>query len=121
MYRGKPQKLQDVKKMTRSDALSVLEGGEFVKIYFHTEKLLCALSTMVPGQVGEYDEGHREAEEVCFCIAGSIVIHFPERETYVELQEDDAVIIPEGEPHQITSVGNSMAKMLFFAAPHIGR
>ncbi len=52
MYRGKPQKLQDVMKMTRSDALPVLEGGEFVKIYFHTEKLLCALSTMVPGQVG---------------------------------------------------------------------
>lgn len=121
MYRGKPRKLQDVMKMTRTDALPVLEGGEFVKIYFHTEKLLCALSTMVPGQVGEYDEGHREAEEVCFCVAGSIVVHFPQQEMYVELQEDDAVIIPEGEPHQITNVGDSLAKMLFFAAPHIGR
>ena len=121
MYRGKAQKLQEVKKMTRSDAVPVLEGGEFVKIYFHTEKLLCALSTMVPGQVGEYDEGHAGAEEVCFCIAGTVVVHFPQQEKYVELREDDAVVIPEGEPHQITNVGECLAKMLFFAAPHIGR
>jgi mannose-6-phosphate isomerase-like protein (cupin superfamily) len=121
MYRGKPHKLQKVKKVTRSDALPILEGGEYVKIYFHTEKLLCALSTMVPGQVGEYDEGHRGAEEVCFCVDGTIVVHFPRQGTYVELQQDDAVIIPEGEPHQITNVGDALAKMLFFAAPHIGR
>jgi mannose-6-phosphate isomerase-like protein (cupin superfamily) len=121
MYRGKPQKLLDVRKMTSSDALPVLEGGEFVRIYFHTEKLLCALSTMVPGQVGELDEGHRAAEEVCFCITGNIVVHFPKLDRYVELQEDNAVIIPEGEPHQITNVGSGMAKMIFFTAPHIGR
>jgi mannose-6-phosphate isomerase-like protein (cupin superfamily) len=121
MYRGKPRKLEDVAKMTRSDALPVLEGGEFVKIFFHTERLLCALSTMLPGQVGEYDDGHRDAEEVCFCIAGNIVVHLPGKDKYVELQEDDAVIIPEGEPHQITNVGAGTAKMIFFAAPHIGR
>jgi mannose-6-phosphate isomerase-like protein (cupin superfamily) len=121
MYNGKPQKLENVKKVMRNDALPVLEGGEFVKIYFHTDKLLCALSTMPPGQVGEFDEGHRGAEEVCFCIAGNIVVHFPGKDQYVELQEDDAVIIPDGEPHRITNVGEVSAKMIFFAAPHIGR
>jgi mannose-6-phosphate isomerase-like protein (cupin superfamily) len=121
MYRGKAQKLENVTKMTSSDALPVMEGGEFVKVYFHTERLLCALSTMLPGQVGEFDEGHRGAEEVVFCVAGNIVVHFPGQDRFVELQEDEAVIIPDGEPHQISNVGENRAKMLFFAAPHIGR
>jgi mannose-6-phosphate isomerase-like protein (cupin superfamily) len=121
MYRGKPRKLKDISKMRPSDALPVLEGGEFVKIYFHSTRLLCALSTMLPGAVGEFDPGHRGAEEVCFCVGGTIVVHFPNKDRYVELREDEAVVIPEGEPHQITNVGNIPAKLIFFAAPGLGR
>ena len=121
MYEGKPEKLKEIRKMSAESALPALEGGEFVRIYFHTSRLLCALSTMAPGQVGAFDAGHSDAEEICYCISGNLVIHFPESNRYVELRRDDAVIIPEGEPHQLTNVGDVLAKMIFFTAPHIGR
>ena len=121
MYDGKPEKLKEIKKVRNDTALPFLEGGEFVKIYFHTDKLICSACTILPGQTGEFDKGHRGAEEVCYCVRGNVVIHFPNSNKYVEVREDDAVIIPEGVPHQIFNVGDTKAKMIFFAAPGLGR
>ena len=58
-------------RVTRyNETKNLLEGEEFTKVYFHTDKLIFAVSTLLPGQKACLDKGHQGADETCYVIEG---------------------------------------------------
>lgn len=105
----------------RPDARPLMEGDEFVRIYAHTDKLLFAVATFLPGKRSLLDPGHEGAHEVAYVIRGHLVFEFPKSERFYELFEGDAVLIPEGEPHSVVNIGEELGIVSWSLAPHMGR
>jgi mannose-6-phosphate isomerase-like protein (cupin superfamily) len=94
-----------------------LEGMEVVRNYFQTERITFGMSELLPGQVGAVDPGHKEADEVFFCMQGHVLCLFPEENRYYELQKGDALLIPPPVSHQLYNIGEEKAVVLFACAP----
>jgi len=97
----------------------LLEGEECSEIYFKTDKLIFTISTLLPGQKACLDNGHKGADEIVYVISGTIVIHLPGIDQYHKLNEGDAVLIPEGEPHYSVNVGEIKSVTAWACAPHL--
>lgn len=102
------------------DATVLIEGDECSLVYVHTDKLLFAVSTLLPGQRSSLDPGHVGAHEVVYVIQGTVVLEFPQLTRNVRLEPGDALLIPEGEPHTLYNVGSEIAKTTWSTAPHLG-
>jgi quercetin dioxygenase-like cupin family protein len=111
----------DLTLVREQDAETVIEGGEFVRVYANTDKIIFSVATIPPGQQGMLDPGHNGAHEVAYVIKGQLVFEFPDRKKWLELRAGDAVIIPEGEPHAVVNVGEELAVVSWSLAPHMGR
>ena len=114
-------KVTSAKKVTEDEAFTVMEGDECSRIYFRTDKIIFTVSTLLPGQKSPMDDGHNNAHEIVYCIAGEVVIHFPDEERYVKLKQGDAVCIPAGANHMAINVGNELTKMSWSLAPDMGK
>ena len=115
------EKLTRAKRVRREEATVVMEDDECSRIYFWTDRIIFSVCTLLPGQRTPLDPGHRGAHEVIYCIQGHVVVHLPAEERYEELSEGDALCLPDGAPHVGINVGNSVAKLSWSLAPHMGR
>lgn len=105
-----------------SEAKAFMEGDEAVHIYFSSDKIVFATSTLQPGQRSTRDPGHDGAHEVVLCISGDIFLELGEgQETFVALGDGDAALIEEGVPHRVCNVGSGPAFMAWATAPSLGR
>lgn len=95
-----------------------VDGEEFVREYFRTDRLTFGVSELLPGKTGGLDPGHREADEVFFCAQGHVLCYFPEEKNYYELEKGDALLIPQGFGHQLFNIGEEKAVIVWSCAPH---
>jgi mannose-6-phosphate isomerase-like protein (cupin superfamily) len=108
------------KKVVRSnETRNLLEGDEFTKVYFHTDKLIFAVSTLLPGQKACLDKGHEDADETCYVIDGHIAVHLTNMNEVHELHKGDCILIPQGEPHYTVNIGEKQSVTAWACAPHL--
>jgi mannose-6-phosphate isomerase-like protein (cupin superfamily) len=105
----------------RLDATALIEGDEFVRKYFHTERLVFAVSVLQPGQRSALDPGHDEADEVCYVIEGSVAVIFPDSDLVYELEQGDAILVPASAAHEVLGLGTGPVVMVWTTAPGLGR
>ena len=117
----KPERIDRAKKVSESGAFLIMEEDECSRIYFFTDKLIFTVSTLLPGQKTPLDTGHKDAYEIVYCIQGKAVLHLPQEDRYEKLEQGDAVCIPSGESHQVINVGESLVKLSWSLAPHMGK
>lgn len=98
-----------------SDCKIFMEGAEMCRLYYKTEKLTFGSSQLSPGQTGAVDPGHAVSHEVFFCARGTVL--FRVGETYYEMHEGDAVLVPPTVPHQLTNIGLDIAVVTWSLAP----
>jgi oxalate decarboxylase/phosphoglucose isomerase-like protein (cupin superfamily) len=106
------------------DAEIVMEGGECVRLFANTGKIMFSVATLPAGQRGALDPGHGGAHEVAYLVKGNVVFEFPNRKDskkWLELHAGDAVIIPEGEAHSVINIGAEAAEISWSLAPDLGR
>lgn len=104
------------------DAELRMEGGECVRIYANTGKIVFSVASLPAGQEGALDPGHEDGHEIAYLIKGRVVLEFPESTPrWIELRAGDAVLIPEGVPHKVINIGEEMALISWSLAPHLGR
>ena len=109
----------DKKVIRYNETKNLLEGDEFTKVYFHTDKLIFAVSTLLPGQKACLDEGHKGADETCYVIDGHIAIHLPGLDEVHELHKGDCILMPEGESHYTVNIGEKKSVTAWACAPHL--
>lgn len=100
------------------DAQFFMDGPEVCRQYIATEKITFGTSTLLPGQTGGTDPGHREGHEIFYCSRGHVAVFNRDSEKYYELREGDILLIEEGEPHQISNIGIETAVITWSCAPH---
>lgn len=98
---------------------NLLEGEEFTKVYFHTDKLIFAVSTLLPGQKACLDEGHEDADETCYVIDGHVAVHLTGLNEVHELKQGDCILIPRGEAHYTVNIGEKKSVTAWACAPHL--
>jgi oxalate decarboxylase/phosphoglucose isomerase-like protein (cupin superfamily) len=113
--------MAELRLIRQEDAQILMEDDEFVRIYAHTDKLLFAVASFLPGQRSPLDPGHEGAHEVAYVIKGHFVFEFPDSNAFFELRAGDAVLIPEGEAHICINVGEEIGYVSWSLAPHLGR
>ena len=99
----------------KNEARNFMEGPEHCREYLKTAKIWLGTSTVPVGQRGNIDPGHPNSEEVYLCVQGHALI-FDEKQ-YYELNEGDALLIPEGLPHTIINVGDVPVVIAWAGAP----
>ncbi len=102
-----------------NETRNLLEGEEFTKVYFHTDKLVFAVSTLLPGQKACLDKGHKDADETCYVIEGEVAIHLTNLNEIHELHKGDCILIPQGEPHYTVNIGEKKSVTAWACAPHL--
>ncbi len=100
----------------QAEARAFMEGDEFCRHYVTTDKVTFGTSTLQPGQRGGLDGGHPNAHEVWFCIAGHVLIDTGDGE-FVQLWSGDVAVMPEGLPHTLINVGDTVAYLSWSLAP----
>jgi len=108
---------KDIIVRKKQEARNFMEGSEYCREYFSTGKITFGTSVLHPGQKGEIDKGHKEAEEVFFVIQGRVLVHFPDSGEYYELAEGDAILVPPARPHMLINIGESIAYLSWSCAP----
>lgn len=107
----------DTKVVRESETRVSLEGAEVCREYFKTGKITFGSSTLLPGQKGEVDPGHPISHEVFFVSRGQILLCNPTSKAIYELKEGDAILILEGEPHELINIGVEKAVVTWSCAP----
>ena len=75
-------------------------------------------STLLPGQTGGIDPGHPVSKEVFFCARGTVIVRNPATQACYQLEEEDILVIDEGEPHEITNIGTVPALVVWSGGPN---
>jgi oxalate decarboxylase/phosphoglucose isomerase-like protein (cupin superfamily) len=109
----------ETKIIRKDQGQFLLEGEELSQIYFKTDRLVFTLSTLLPGQKACLDKGHKGADEVCYVIKGTILIHLPDIGEYHRLGKGDAILIPDGQAHYSVNVGQVKSVTAWACAPHL--
>lgn len=99
-------------------AKSFMEGEELCREYLRERRMWFGTSTLQPGERGDIDRGHASSVEVFYCCQGQVVMNDGERD--YALAAGDAVIVPEGLPHALTNVGDTVAVLVWAGAPGEG-
>ncbi|NCB53161.1 MAG: cupin domain-containing protein [Clostridia bacterium] len=107
----------EVKVVKQSDAKHFWEGLELCREYFKTDKITLGTSTLQPGETGSVDWGHKASNEIFFVIRGKVALRTPNNDAKYELDEGDAIIMPETVPHELTNIGTETAVVSWSLAP----
>ncbi|MFG0930686.1 cupin domain-containing protein [Staphylococcus gallinarum] len=105
----------ETKIVKPEDADVFLEGSEVCREYIKTDLITFGTSELHPGVTGAVDEGHKNSQEVFYVVKGTVLLRCGEK--LYELNEGDAQIIPEDTPHQLTNIGECIAKVSWSLAP----
>jgi oxalate decarboxylase/phosphoglucose isomerase-like protein (cupin superfamily) len=97
----------------------ILEGQECTQIYFHTDKIVFSVSTLLPGQQACLDKGHPEAHEIVYLMQGTVMLYLTGISRCYRLCKGDALLIPPGEPHYTVNVGTEQSVAVWACAPHL--
>ncbi len=104
-----------------SDAKVFMDGPEVCREYVVTDKITFGSSTLLPGQTGGIDPGHPKSHEIFYAARGHVIVCNTTTNEYFELNEGDCLLIEEGEPHQITNIGETVAVVTWSGAPSPSR
>ena len=107
----------EVKVVKQRSAKNWYEGPELCREYFVTDKITLGTSTLEPGQTGDIDWGHPNSHEIFFVVKGKVVLRTPNDAARYELEEGDAILMPESVPHELTNVGDTTAVISWSKAP----
>jgi oxalate decarboxylase/phosphoglucose isomerase-like protein (cupin superfamily) len=107
----------DAKVVRESETRVFLEGAEICREYFKTGKITFGSSTLLPGQSGAVDPGHPVSHEVFFVSRGHVLLSNPTTKAVYELKEGDAILIPQGDPHELINIGTERAIVTWSCAP----
>lgn len=109
-------------KLLKEDSARVfMDGPEVCREYVITDKITFGTSTLHPGQTGGIDPGHPVSHEIFFACQGSVIVRNPKTEECFVLHQGDALLIEEGEPHELTNIGQTIAVVSWSAAPSPSR
>lgn len=97
----------------------IIEGEECTQIYFKTDKIIFSTSTLLPGQKACLDKGHKGSHEICYVVKGNLLMHLPEKNKCFYLNNGDAILIPECEPHYSMNVGEEISLTVWACAPRL--
>ena len=97
----------------------IMEGEECTQVHCHTDKLIFATSTLLPGQKASLDKGHKDAHEICYVIEGTIMMHLPSKDKSYRLGKGSSILIPQGESHYSINVGETTSITAWACAPHL--
>jgi mannose-6-phosphate isomerase-like protein (cupin superfamily) len=109
----------DAKVLKKGEGKILIEGEEFTEIFWHSDKLIFSVSSLLPGQRAILDPGHPGSDEVCYVVQGTIVMHLPEKDQHFLVRAGDAVFIPPGQPHYAINVDDQKAVMTWSLAPRL--
>ena len=109
----------EARVLRKGDGKILIEGEEFTEVFFHSDKLLFSISSLLPGQKACLDPGHPGSDEICYVIEGKIVMHMPGQDKYFAVEQGDALYVPPDEPHYAVNVGMSKAVMAWALAPRL--
>lgn len=107
----------EIKLLKKGDGEILLEGDEVTEVYCNTGKICFAVSTLLPGQRASVDQGHKDADEVCYVVQGTILMQIPGEETNYILNEGDALLIPPTIPHFSVNIGTVPSIAVWACAP----
>ncbi|MGA3407039.1 MAG: cupin domain-containing protein [Candidatus Bathyarchaeia archaeon] len=105
------------RKIRKADAKDFMEGDECCRLYYKTNQLVFGTSTLQPGKKGAIDPGHKNGYEIFYVAKGRVICSFPKSSKQVELDEGDIVVIPPGEPHELTNNSTVEALVVWSLAP----
>ena len=105
----------------RDDARVFLDGPEVCREYLVTDKITFGSSTLQPGQTGGIDPGHPKSHEIFYCAEGEVIVRNTATEECFVLKKGDALLILEGEPHEITNIGTVPCVVTWSGAPSPSR
>jgi mannose-6-phosphate isomerase-like protein (cupin superfamily) len=111
--------MEEAKVIRNGEGKILLEGEECTQIYAHTDKLVFSISTLLSGQRACLDKGHKESDEICYVIDGTIVMHLTNQDKYYLLNKGEAILIPPGEPHYSVNVGEKKSITAWACAPKL--
>lgn len=106
-----------MKVLKQDQARVFMDGPEVCREYFVTGKISFGSSTLQPGQTGAVDPGHPVSHEVFYASKGTVIMKNPDSGTCFVLKEGDAILIEEGEPHELTNIGDTIAVVTWSCAP----
>ena len=110
----------DAQVLKRENA-RVFGTVEICREYAKTERITLGTSTLEPGKTGGIDWGHKGATEIFFVVQGRVRMRTPNSavnaEMTYELEEGDAILIPEDVPHELTNIGDVTAILSWSLAP----
>ncbi len=107
----------EVKVIREKEARTFMEGPELCREYFKTGKITLGTSTLQPGETGEIDWGHKASHEIFFVVKGRVSLRTPNNDQRYELEEGDAILMPENIPHELTNIGDGTAVVSWSMAP----
>ncbi len=106
-----------MKIIKRENARLFMDGPEVCREYIVTDKITFGSSTLQPGQTGAIDRGHPVSHEIFYASKGNVIMRDPSTGVCFELNEGDAILIEEGEPHELTNIGETIAVVTWSCAP----
>ena len=99
-------------------ARTLVEDGEFVRVYLDDPRLQFSIAEMLPGARGPVDPGHEDADEVAYVISGALTIEFPDLGVALTATAGDAIIIPAGYSHVPINNGTQSTTFSWSLAPN---
>jgi len=112
-----PELEQKIVLLRKRDSRNFLEGDEHCRAYFDDKKVIFGTSKLAPGKRGDVDPGHPNSYEVFYVAKGTVICRFEKSKLFMELEEEDAVLIPPGEPHQLINVSEKEALVVWSQFP----
>ena len=106
-----------MKTICKDSALFSLDGPEVCREYFRSGKMWFGTSELLPGQTGGIDPGHPVSQEIFYLARGHAAIRNPASGAFYELHAGDALLIEEGEPHEITNIGTKPVCIVWAGGP----
>lgn len=110
-----------MKLLKEENARVFMDGPEVCREYMVTGNITFGTSALQPGQTGAVDPGHPKSHEIFFGVRGTVIMRNPASGECCILREGDAVLVEEGEPHELTNIGASPSLTSWSAAPSPSR
>jgi mannose-6-phosphate isomerase-like protein (cupin superfamily) len=106
-------------RLVREDeAPTLVEDGEFVRLYLDDARLQFSVAEMDPGARGPVDPGHEDADEVAYVIRGELTIEFADSGVSLTASAGEAIIIPAGASHEPINRGTTVTIFSWSLAPN---
>ncbi len=102
----------------RDDTRIWMEDQEICREYYKTDRITFGMSELPPGAVGALDVGHEVADEVFYCVKGTVLCYVPEDDKYYRITEGDAMLVTPGLGHKLYNIGETTAVLTWSCAPH---